>query len=121
MHTPLRVLAANVIAIHSPLRRRRRKPDRMAAVVPSVERLYTLDELTELRRNTLRYARFFLPATSATIPDTPPRVRSSRVRAGSVGVALGIQRAVTVIGNQQPVGLFLGQEPHQHTVTYFIA
>jgi hypothetical protein len=43
------------------------------------------------------------------------------VKAGSVGVALGIQRPVTVISNQQPVGLFLGQEPHQHTVTYFIA
>jgi hypothetical protein len=28
---------------------------------------------------------------------------------------------VTVIGNQQPVGLFFGQEPHQHAVTYFIA
>jgi hypothetical protein len=38
-----------------------------------------------------------------------------------VGVALGIQRPVTVIGNQQPVGLFFGQEPHQHTVAYFIA
>jgi hypothetical protein len=57
MRILLRALAANVIAIYSPLRRRRRKPDRMAAVVPS---------------------------------HAPPRVRSSRVKAGSVGVALGI-------------------------------
>jgi hypothetical protein len=33
----------------------------MTAVEPLVERLYTLDELTELRRNTLRYARSFPP------------------------------------------------------------
>jgi hypothetical protein len=61
MHTLLRVLAANVMAIYSPLRRRRRKPDRMTSIEPLGERLYTLDELTELRRNTLRYARSFPP------------------------------------------------------------
>ena len=61
MHILLRALAANVVAIYAPLRRRRRKPDRMAAVEPLVARFYTLDELTELRRNTLRYARSFPP------------------------------------------------------------
>ncbi len=61
MHILLRALAANAVAIYSPLRRRRRKPDRMTAVEPPVARLYTLDELTELRRNTLRYARSFPP------------------------------------------------------------
>ena len=34
MRILLRALAASVIAIHSPLRRRRRKPDRIAAVEP---------------------------------------------------------------------------------------
>jgi hypothetical protein len=33
----------------------------MTAVEPLVERLYSLEELTELRRNTLRYARAFPP------------------------------------------------------------
>ena len=61
MHILLRALAVNVMAIYSPLRRKRRKPDRMTAVEPLVGRLYTLDELTELRRNTLRYARSFPP------------------------------------------------------------
>jgi len=61
MHILLRALATNVIAIYSPLRRRRRKPDGMTSVELLVERLYTLDELTELRRNTLRYARSFPP------------------------------------------------------------
>jgi hypothetical protein len=41
------------------LRRKRRKPDAMTHSEPLVERLYTLEELTELRRNTLRYARAF--------------------------------------------------------------
>jgi hypothetical protein len=50
-----------MIAIYAPLRRKRRKPDRMAAVEPLLARFYTLDELTELRRNTLRYARSFPP------------------------------------------------------------
>jgi hypothetical protein len=33
----------------------------MATVEPLVERLYSLDELLELRRNVLRYARTFPP------------------------------------------------------------
>jgi hypothetical protein len=55
------------MAIYSPLRRKRRKHDRMAAVEPLVGRLYSLDELTELRRNTLHCARLvlFFPTTSA--------------------------------------------------------
>jgi hypothetical protein len=61
MRILLRALAVNVMAIYSPLRRKRRKHDRMTAVEPLVGRLYTLDELTELRRNTLRYARSFPP------------------------------------------------------------
>ena len=61
MHILLRALAVNVMAIYSPLRRKRRKHDRMTAVEPLVGRLDTLDELTELRRNTLRYARSFPP------------------------------------------------------------
>ena len=61
MHILLRALAANVVAIYSPLRRKRRKPDRMASVEPLFARFYTQDELTELRRNTLRYARSFPP------------------------------------------------------------
>jgi hypothetical protein len=60
-YMPLRALAANVIAIYSRSRRKRRKPDSMPTVDPRVERLYSLDELTELRRNVLRYARTFLP------------------------------------------------------------
>jgi hypothetical protein len=34
-------------------------PDHMTSAEPLVERLYSLDELNELRRNTLRYARSF--------------------------------------------------------------
>jgi hypothetical protein len=60
-YIPLRALAVNVIAIYSRSRRKRRKPDSMTTVEPGVERLYTLDELTELRRNVLRYARTFPP------------------------------------------------------------
>lgn len=60
-YIPLRALALNVIANYSRSRRRRRKPDSMTTVDPRAERLYSLDELTELRRNTLRYARTFLP------------------------------------------------------------
>ena len=56
-YIPLRALALNVIAIYSRSHRKRRKPDSMTTVDPRVERLYSLDELTELRRNTLRYAR----------------------------------------------------------------
>jgi hypothetical protein len=58
---PLRALAVNVIAIYSRSRRKRRTPDSMTPVDPRVERLYSLDELTELRRNVLRYARTFPP------------------------------------------------------------
>jgi hypothetical protein len=43
------------------LRRKRRKPDFMTSVEPLVERLYSLEELVQLRRNTLRYARAFPP------------------------------------------------------------
>jgi hypothetical protein len=57
----LRALAVNVIAIYSRSRRKKRKPDSVAAVEPLVGRLYSLDELTEVRRNTLRYARTFPP------------------------------------------------------------
>jgi hypothetical protein len=39
----------------------RRKPDATTHSEPLVERLYTLEELTELRRNTLRCARAFPP------------------------------------------------------------
>jgi hypothetical protein len=58
---PLRALAVNVIAIFSRSRRKRRKPDSTTTVEPLAERLYSQDELTELRRNTLRYARIFPP------------------------------------------------------------
>src|ERR1700682_1588891 len=57
---PLRALAANVIAIYSRSRHKRRKPDSMTTEL-LVERLYSLDELTELRRKMLRYARSFAP------------------------------------------------------------
>jgi hypothetical protein len=52
-----------VIAIYSRSRRKKRKPDSVATVEPLVERLYSPDELTELRRNTLRYARTFPPGS----------------------------------------------------------
>jgi hypothetical protein len=35
----------------------------MTSVEPLIERLYSLDELVELRRNTLRYARAFPPGS----------------------------------------------------------
>jgi hypothetical protein len=60
-YMPLRALALNVIANYSRARRKRRKPDSMTTVDPRAERHYSLDELTELRRNTLRYARTFPP------------------------------------------------------------
>jgi hypothetical protein len=60
-YMPLKALAANVIAICSRSRRKRRTPDSMTTVDPPVEPLYSLDELTELRRNVLRYARTFPP------------------------------------------------------------
>jgi hypothetical protein len=60
-YIPLRALAVNVIAICSPLRRKRRKPDRMTYVELLVKPLYSVGELTELRRYVLRYARSFPP------------------------------------------------------------
>jgi hypothetical protein len=59
-YIPLKALAVNVIAIYSRSRRKRRTPDPTTTVDP-VERLYSLDELLELRRNVLRYARTFPP------------------------------------------------------------
>ena len=56
-----RSLAVNVIAIYSRSRRKKRKPDSITTVEPLVARLYSLDELLELRRNLLRYARTFPP------------------------------------------------------------
>jgi hypothetical protein len=58
-YIPLRALAINVIAIYSRARRKRRTPDLTTTVVPRVERLYSMDELVELRRYVLRYARTF--------------------------------------------------------------
>jgi hypothetical protein len=60
-YIPLRALAVNVIAVYSRSRRKRRSPDSMTTVGPRAERLYSLDELGELRRNMLRYARSFPP------------------------------------------------------------
>jgi hypothetical protein len=60
-YIPLRALAVNVIAFYSRARRKRRTPDSTATVAPRAERLYSMDELTELRRNILRYARTFPP------------------------------------------------------------
>jgi hypothetical protein len=60
-YIPLKALAVKVIAIYSRSRRKRRKPDRMTSVEPLVERLYSRDELTKLRRSMLRYARSFPP------------------------------------------------------------
>jgi hypothetical protein len=60
-YIPLRTLAVNVIAVYSRSRRKRRKPDSLTTVDPRVERRYSLDELGELRRNVLRYARTFPP------------------------------------------------------------
>ena len=59
-YIPLKALATNVIAIFSRSRRKRRKRNSMITV-PFVKPLYTLDELTELRRTMLRYARSFPP------------------------------------------------------------
>jgi hypothetical protein len=60
-YIPLRAPAVNVIAICSRSRRIRHKPDRMTTVEPLIDCLYSLDELTELRRTLLRYARYFPP------------------------------------------------------------
>jgi hypothetical protein len=52
---PLRALAVNVIAVYSRSRRKLRKPDSITTVEPFGDRLlYSLDELTELRRTMLR-------------------------------------------------------------------
>jgi len=56
-YIPLRALAGHVIAFYTRARRKRRKPDSTTAVDPRIERLYSPDELTELRRKMLRYAR----------------------------------------------------------------
>jgi hypothetical protein len=58
-YMPLRALAFNVIAIYSRARRKRCKPDSMTTLDPRVERLYSPDEVTELRRTMPRYARSF--------------------------------------------------------------
>jgi hypothetical protein len=60
-YIPLRALAVNVIAIYSRSRRKRRKPVSMTTVEPLVKPLYSPDELAELRRTMLRYARSFPP------------------------------------------------------------
>ena len=60
-YIPLRALAVNVIAVYSRSRRRRRRPDRMTSVELLVKPLYSVGELTELRRYVLRYARSFPP------------------------------------------------------------
>jgi hypothetical protein len=63
-YVPLRALAVNVIAVYSRSRRKLRKPDSITAVEPFADRLlYSLDELTELRRTMLRYARSFPPGS----------------------------------------------------------
>jgi hypothetical protein len=60
-YIPLRALAVSVIAIYSRSRRKRHQPESVSTVEPLVERLYSLNELTELRRTMLRYARSFPP------------------------------------------------------------
>ena len=60
-YIPLKAFAVNVIAIYSRARRKRHKLDSITTVDPRVERLYSLDELTELRRKMLCYARSFAP------------------------------------------------------------
>jgi hypothetical protein len=60
-YKPLKALAVTVIAIYSRSRRKRRRFDSMTTVDPGGERLYSLNELRELRRNLLRYARSFPP------------------------------------------------------------
>jgi hypothetical protein len=60
-YIPLKAFAVNVIALYSRARTKRHKPDSVVNVDPCVERLYSLDELTKLRRTMLRYARSFPP------------------------------------------------------------
>jgi hypothetical protein len=59
-YIPLKALAINVIAIYSRSRRKRRRRDSLTTV-PLVKPPYTVDELAELRRTMLRYARSFPP------------------------------------------------------------
>jgi hypothetical protein len=60
-YIPLKALAVNVIALYARSRSKRRKFDSTTPVQPLVEPLYNPDELTDLRRNMLRYARTFPP------------------------------------------------------------
>jgi len=60
-YTPLKTPASKMIAICSRSRGKRRRPASMTPFVPIVDRLYSLDELRELRRAMLRYARYFPP------------------------------------------------------------
>ena len=62
-YKPLRALAVNVIAFYSRSRSKRRKPDSTAPVQPLVEPIYNRDELMDLRRTMLRYARSFPPGS----------------------------------------------------------
>jgi len=64
-YIPLRALAVNVIAIYSRSRRKRRKPDSTTPVQLLVEPIYNRDELTDLGRTMLRYARSFPPGSQA--------------------------------------------------------
>jgi hypothetical protein len=56
-YVPLKALAVNMIALYTRARQKRRKPDSTTTVDPRIEHLYSPDELTELRRKMLRYAR----------------------------------------------------------------
>jgi hypothetical protein len=60
-HILLKAPAIDWSRFNSPSRYKKRKLSFMTYSEPLVERLYSLDELLELRRNTLRYARAFPP------------------------------------------------------------
>ncbi len=62
-YIPLRALAVNVIAVYSRSSRKSRKTDSMTTVDPLVKPLHSRDELTDLRRTMLRYARSFPPGS----------------------------------------------------------
>jgi hypothetical protein len=63
-YKPLKALAVNVIAVYSRSRHKLRKPDSTTTVEPFAERLlYSMDELTDLRHNMVRYARSFPPGS----------------------------------------------------------
>ena len=105
-YIPLRALAVNVIAIYSRSRRKRRKPDSTTPVQLLVEPIYNRDELTDLGRTMLRYARSFLReakhnqhlqiAVSLRRPlqerDVVARSRSDRVLIRLIGVTLPCAR-----------------------------